>query len=143
MIINLLSCESPEPFIVQGYKPVYASLSEARNIYSSEPEIMLNPGKIYIKGQYIYINEIAKGVHIIDNSAPENPIKTAFIHIPGNYDIAIRDNILYAGIGLRTSIFTERSHPSDSELRITPFWMSEYTGPSFSLGMKIGYLIRR
>ncbi|OQD42604.1 hypothetical protein BUL40_10145 [Croceivirga radicis] len=53
-------------------------------------------GKIYAYNDYIFINEKYKGVHIIDNSNPENPSKIGFITIPGNVDISVKDNFLYA-----------------------------------------------
>ena len=43
-----------------------------------------------------FLNEPNKGVHIIDNSNPASPINKSFISIPGNYDIAVKGNILYA-----------------------------------------------
>jgi hypothetical protein len=48
------------------------------------------------KGSTIFLSEINKGIHIIDNSDPAHPVQTAFLNIPGNEDIAIKDNILYA-----------------------------------------------
>ena len=54
-----------------------------------------NPGRIYVKDKYLYINEIKEGIHVIDNSDPSNPKQLSFINIPGNGDIAIRGNILY------------------------------------------------
>ena len=53
-------------------------------------------GQIYVKGSYIYLNDPNKGIHIIDNSDPSNPVQTAFLNIPGNLNIGIRNNILYA-----------------------------------------------
>lgn len=53
-------------------------------------------GKLYIKDQFIYLNEVEKGIHIIDNSNPSRPKQIAFLNIPGNLDIAVRNNILYA-----------------------------------------------
>jgi hypothetical protein len=55
-----------------------------------------NPGKIYIKDNYLFINEIKKGIHVIDNSNPASPKFVSFINIPGNIDMAVTDNILYA-----------------------------------------------
>jgi len=55
-----------------------------------------NPGKIYVKGNYLYINEKNKGMHIIDNSTPSAPVKKGFISIPGNFDISIKGDTLYA-----------------------------------------------
>lgn len=37
-----------------------------------------------------------KGVHIIDNSNPAQPINKVFISIPGNIDIAVKGSTLYA-----------------------------------------------
>ena len=57
--------------------------------------VMENPGKIYYKEPYIYVNDRYKGVHIINNSNPASPIKEGFITAPGCIDIAIKDNIIY------------------------------------------------
>ncbi|HAH23334.1 MAG TPA: hypothetical protein DCL77_06195 [Prolixibacteraceae bacterium] len=73
------------------------SYEELRSaVKMTEPREMNNPGKIYFKDQYIFINELLKGVHVIDVSDPSNPQNKGFIEIPGNVDIAIKDNILYA-----------------------------------------------
>lgn len=54
------------------------------------------PGKIYTKDGYLFINELKEGIHIIDNRNPQNPRALAFLRIPGNGDMAVRNNILYA-----------------------------------------------
>jgi hypothetical protein len=77
--------------------PVYKSKEQVQaNIKSNSPKPIQSPGKIFIYGQYIFLNEVDKGVHIIDNSNPGNPIAKAFIDIPGNLDIAVKGNTLYA-----------------------------------------------
>jgi len=79
------------------YKPVYKSLSEVRaGIKSEAPEQVLCPGKIYVYGKYIFLNEPGKGIHIFDNSNPSSPVNLAFINIPGSYDLAARNGYLYA-----------------------------------------------
>jgi hypothetical protein len=79
------------------YHPVYKSVAEVRaNIKSNAPKAVERPGKIYIKGQYIFLNEIDKGIHVIDNSNPAAPKNVSFIDIPGNIDIAVKGNTLYA-----------------------------------------------
>ncbi len=35
-------------------------------------------------------------MHIINNSDPENPVNERFVNIPGNFDMAVLGNILYA-----------------------------------------------
>lgn len=55
-----------------------------------------SPGKMFLLGRYIFLNEVNKGVHIFDNSNPSAPVNKAFISIPGNVDIAVKGNTLYA-----------------------------------------------
>lgn len=77
--------------------PVLKSRAEvlaAINGNISEP--VMTAGKLYIKDQFIYLNEVERGIHIIDNSNPSHPQQIAFLNIPGNMDIAVRNNILYA-----------------------------------------------
>ncbi len=77
--------------------PVYDTKANVvANIKSNIPVTVKKPGKLYIYGKYIFLNEIDKGVHIIDNENPSNPINVAFINIPGNLDIAVKGNTLYA-----------------------------------------------
>ena len=79
------------------YEPVYMSYDELRTSVKSEPaQALKKPGKIYLKGNYIFVSEIDKGIHIIDNSNPSSPQNIAFIKIPGNLDIAAVGNTLYA-----------------------------------------------
>ncbi len=66
------------------------------NIQSNGAKAIESPGKIFIYGDYIFLNELDKGVHIIDNSNPSNPVVKAFVSIPGNVDIAVKGNTLYA-----------------------------------------------
>ena len=77
--------------------PVYKSKDEVyANIKSNPPRTIESPGKIFLYGNYVFLNETDKGVHIIDNSDPAKPVEKAFIDIPGNLDIAVKGNILYA-----------------------------------------------
>lgn len=77
--------------------PIYQSKDEVlANIKSNTPEKIKSPGKVFLYGNYIFLNEVDKGVHIIDNTDPKNPIPKAFIDIPGNLDIAVKGNVLYA-----------------------------------------------
>ena len=77
--------------------PVYMSYTKLRlAVKMSTAREMKSPGKIYFKDNFIFINEKMKGVHVYDVSNPNNPQNKGFIDIPGNIDIAIKDNILYA-----------------------------------------------
>ena len=79
------------------YRPVYKTSEEVRqNIKSSTPISVTNPGKLFYRNGYVFLNEINKGVHIIDISKPSQPKVVAFVNIPGAVDLAVRSNILYA-----------------------------------------------
>src|SRR5688500_18087523 len=74
-------CDSTNTY--WGWEPVTFSMSDVIDSIKTEAPIALeNPGKIYFKDDYIYVNEIKKGVHIIDNSNPSSPKNIAFIRIP-------------------------------------------------------------
>lgn len=80
-------------------EPVYASKSEVvAAIGASEPREVNSTGKIYWYGNYIFMNDPGRGIHIYDNTNPASPQKKAFINLPGNIDIAVKGNILYADL---------------------------------------------
>src|SRR3990167_4968496 len=79
------------------YFPRFLSWDSLRKpVISNPPMGLKNPGKIYYLPPYIYINEQLTGIHVVDNQDPTNPKLIAFYKIPGNVDIAIKSNILYA-----------------------------------------------
>ena len=96
LLAFLLFFSGSSSFTVEGYKPVYAPSSEARVIKALETRDVETQGKIYIKDHYIYIGDVNRGVHVIDNTDPRNPQKILFIQIYGNHDIAIKGNMMYA-----------------------------------------------
>ena len=82
---------------VSVFSPVYLSYAELRTpVMAVDPVDIGTTGKIYVKDSYIYINELYDGIHVIDNTDPSSPQKTAFIPIPGNVDMAIKGTTLYA-----------------------------------------------
>lgn len=79
------------------YEPVYSTPAQIKAAVTLQvPQEMSQIGKIYFKDGYLFINEIGEGIHIIDNRAPAHPKNLSFLKIPGNYDLAIRGNTLYA-----------------------------------------------
>lgn len=77
--------------------PVYMAYDDFRASFEkSAPIEISHPGKMYFKDGYLFVNEYGKGIHVIDNSNPASPEKVAFYEIPGNVDMAIRGNILFA-----------------------------------------------
>jgi len=81
------------------YTPVYKSKQEVLQEITSKPARSIEAsGKIYVYGNYLFVSEIDKGVHVIDNSNPSNPVNKSFINIPGNQDIAVKGNTLFADL---------------------------------------------
>lgn len=79
------------------YEPVYITYEELRSSVASDgPHALKNPGKIWFSNNYIFINEQNEGIHVINNANPSSPVNEAFIKIPGNLDMGVRGNTLYA-----------------------------------------------
>lgn len=55
-----------------------------------------NPGKIYVSDAYLLIGEEEKGIHILDNSNPENPTHIGFVNVPGNKEFFVENGYIYA-----------------------------------------------
>ncbi len=53
-------------------------------------------GKIWYNDNTLYVNIVGSGVLVIDNKNPKAPKKLGFIEIPGNVDIAVIDEVLFA-----------------------------------------------
>lgn len=81
------------------YQPVYKTSAEVRaNIKSNAPQGIINAGKIVVLGNYIFLNEVDKGIHVIDDRNPASPQNVAFINIPGNMDLVLKGTTLYADL---------------------------------------------
>jgi hypothetical protein len=97
LIINSFSCKDKieDTFIVN--EPQYLSYSDLRSSFEvKDGQEIIQPGKLYFKDNYIFVNEYQKGIHIVNNADPSHPEVVKFIEIPGNVDLAIAGNILYA-----------------------------------------------
>lgn len=98
------------------FTPVYETKDEVySNIKANPAQQIQSPGKIFVYGHYIFLNEINKGVHIIDNTDPKKPVIKAFIDIPGNLDIAVKGNILYADM-YQDLVAVDISNPLQAKL---------------------------
>lgn len=62
----------------------------------SEPVPIQQSGKIYAYKEYVFVNDVNRGFHILDNSNPEAPENVAFIKLEGNNDISVKNDRLYA-----------------------------------------------
>lgn len=89
--------DEPAYYYSGGYSPVFMERVDLEKSVSYKPEgkNLVTTGKIYIKDNYIYVNEKYKGIHVIDNTDKYNPKNIGFITAPGCIDMAAKGNILY------------------------------------------------
>lgn len=130
-------CDETRTFV--QYDPIYIGTDDIRiDITTESSRELNNPGKIYAYNQYLFINEMREGVHIFDNSDPSNPQNIGFIAIPGNVDIAIKDDHMYAD-NYMDLVTIDISDPRESKLvyREEDVYMSYYFWES--RGYFVGY----
>ncbi len=79
-------------------EPIFENMEAVRNtaIILEPPKPIQNPGRVVSYGSQLLINEKGKGIHLIDNSDPVNPFMSSFLAIPGNYNFAVNNGVLYA-----------------------------------------------
>ena len=83
------------------YDPVYIPVDEIRpGISIKESRELVDPGLIYVYKDYLFVNERREGLHIFDNSEPAAPVNLGFIEIPGNLDMVVKNDVLYADLYL-------------------------------------------
>ncbi|SHL78837.1 LVIVD repeat-containing protein [Hymenobacter psychrotolerans] len=104
LLLTLQACSStdePEPTsYYDGYAPQLMDRAVLeQSVTTLSARALHNTGKIYLYGRYLFINERYEGVHVIDNQNPALPRIVSFIRIPGNVDIAVKGNLLYADNG--------------------------------------------
>ena len=100
LLVFLSACKSENNNSVTGkvlgYKPVYSTSADLYLIQNKPARAVTNAGKIYVKDNYIFQNEIGEGIHIFNNSNPANTLRSGFITIKGSQEIAIKSNFLYS-----------------------------------------------
>lgn len=81
---------------VNGYRPVYGDSAEIYSVVQENARELKEPGKIYVYGNLLLVNEKFGGIHVFNNADPSHPKNLYFISIPGNIDMAVKNNVLYA-----------------------------------------------
>ena len=81
---------------VVGYSPILMEREELDNsIKFTGPRELEEPGKIYVYGDYVFINDRYRGFHVFDNQNPADPVNLGFVKVPGSLDIAVKEGVLY------------------------------------------------
>ena len=145
--------------VTKTYKistPIFEVLTKFRETIKSQPAVDIDvAGKITVIGKYIYLSEPLKGIHVIDNSNPSSPKNVSFINIPGNEDMAITGNTLYAD-AYGDLVTFDISNPLDVVAKnfaanVFPDHAIYYYGPGVAMGSTanpdsinviIGYTVR-
>ncbi|HRI00606.1 MAG TPA: hypothetical protein PK006_06100 [Saprospiraceae bacterium] len=100
LIVGLSACLNDECIATETfyqYKPIYKTAQQIRSEFARlDPISVSETGKIIVYKNYLLVNDRGKGIHIFDNSNPSNPNPISFINIPGNFDMAVNNDILYA-----------------------------------------------
>lgn len=95
-----LNDDDPDLIVDPPFESAYEAVILPRDAFETSTELLdteplEETGKIYVKDQYLLINEPNKGFHIYNNSDPSNPIKIKFLKVLGSSDISIKGNVLY------------------------------------------------
>ena len=97
VIVVPFSCEDRFAETYDANVPVYMSYEDLRkSVNLNSVRNLENPGEIYFYNNLLFVVEDKKGVHIMNNHDAPAPVNIGFINIPGNVDIAIKNDMLYA-----------------------------------------------
>lgn len=95
--LMLSSCKKYKEKEVYANVPIYQDYESFRNSFSFDQGVPIQgAGNIFVYNNYIFLSEEDKGIHVINNTDPSNPIIEGFMNIPGNTQIAVKDHYLYA-----------------------------------------------
>jgi len=106
LFISLSTCgtnivENPaQSESVQGLKPLYAQLS-AESIYTDVTQPVGKLQSFVVFRDYLLVTERDRGIHVLDNTDPEDPVGKCFWHIPGIRNFTIANNNLLVPVGSR------------------------------------------
>lgn len=100
IFISVLSCDNNDDddyeFVQVATPQIMSKTAFRSSVKVTTPKTIQEPGKIYVYQDYIFVGDVDSGIHVIDNSNPKVPKAITFIEIPGNEDISVKDNFLYA-----------------------------------------------
>lgn len=91
-----IESEDSLPPLTAYYKPIYATEQDLFKIKTVPAKPLHDPGRIYVKGTLLIINERYKGYHLVDNTNPITPKPLLFLDVPGAVNMAMQGQYLYA-----------------------------------------------
>ena len=100
VFVMALSCDKNDDADYEFVQVATAQLMSKSAFRSSVevtvPQTIKEAGKIYAYKDFIFISDANTGVHIIDNSNPQAPQAIKYLKVPGNEDVSVKDDFLYA-----------------------------------------------
>ncbi len=76
---------------------IYADLESVRvDDLVGAPRDIESPGKINVSSELLIIGDRGTGIHIINNTDPENPQPLHFLEVPGNHQLYVDGDYIYA-----------------------------------------------
>ncbi|MDL2241325.1 hypothetical protein LJB91_00260 [Bacteroidales bacterium OttesenSCG-928-L03] len=99
-------------------EPIFVDKAEFRSAVqvTSQKKDLTTIGKMCYYEGYLFISDPGAGIHILDNTSPANPKLIAYIEVPGNYDITVCNQILYAD-AMMDLLWFDISNPSSPEFK--------------------------
>lgn len=102
-LLSFIACNDSDDSLL-GYNEYVIATPLTTNLITfkeeavevTDPVDIVQSGKIYAYKDYIFVNDLGRGVHVLDNTNPESPQKIIFIKLEGNQDISIKNDRLYA-----------------------------------------------
>src|SRR5215210_2106627 len=86
-----------QSYTYQIFTPILVEKSVYFDAINGDPsQSVENGGRIYMTDKYIFVNDVDKGIHVIDNTNPVQPKQVAFLNIPGNQGMVVKGNTLLA-----------------------------------------------
>ena len=86
-----------EDRLVTGFEPVIVTADDwrASTFFCGVPQEVCEASSFYVYGDYLFMMENTRGLHIFNNSDPANPTPITFMEVPGGQGLAVRNDILY------------------------------------------------
>jgi hypothetical protein len=75
------------------------TLAASQNYSIESPKTIVNAGRIFIEGDYLFVGEWGLGIHVFDNTMPTNPLPLAFLSIPASTDYFVKNDVLIVDNG--------------------------------------------
>jgi len=99
IFVSALSCDKDDAnyeYVEVATPQIMSKVDFRKSVEIVAPRDIEKAGKIYAYKNYIFVSDAYKGVHVIDNSNPKIPKRIKYLKIPGNEDISVKDDFLYA-----------------------------------------------